>query len=638
MSAVVVTPCCCGGKQPNYLYHANKCVEYNQNPCVHACGECCEGVDPPVQISFCDWYLVGIGFTLPFNPLNCYFVEYRGCTYLINQTPDGPCPVEPPAGVYNEGTFKEVRAAGGNPCCPTTPPTGECVNDLIVEAFAQPDPWGVHQPVIISSLIGLCCNRPGTDVNLCYRPGEFLEEKYEVIDIDTTQEVGKCFERGNPDAPVGPCTAAGQDYLTKITKIEDTETFKPCDCSGNPGFLQYSRTFMKCYGSGECAGWYCPGFCDDDPGYADCVANRYDCTSDADPMDSYELTTLYKIIKAYTQYPCGGDGQPDCECAYYSDDAIRITFPLCYAIQAGLDPFDPADANAIKSLYMSKVEAFNICDEVCAVEVGTYGTQVVPCIKICGLYKVEIFSGSAGHVAAAINTKMNPEISAASLNSCFWFGYRQGVLACGGDPNVRPPYAPGDLIEVDRAEISTLDWKVRVFIKGYSPRFRFCASQTVSNPVFATSVAGVSVCMSTNAVSPAEWACGLRPNMAAVRNDCYYVPSDCPNGFQCQEPAPGNPADCSSAGTYPQFGEYSGAPPTYTPGYSTDFQNPCGTAWLDVNCKLWECTYPGATCAQCASGTAPIGCCDCSFGVGPPGCIGHTLQCSVPSNTTLSIT
>jgi hypothetical protein len=96
------------------------------------------------------------------------------------------------------------------------------------------------------------------------------------------------------------------------------------------------------------------------------------------------------------------------------------------------------------------------------------------------------------------------------------------------------------------------------------------------------------------------------------------------------------PSDCSSAGTYPQGGVYSGAPPVYTPGYSQDFGDPCGTDWLDSNCKLWACTSPGCSCDDC--GTCNV-CCDCSFGVpSPPGCIDHTLKCSVPSNTTLSIT
>lgn len=644
MSAIVITACCCSGKAPFFLYEATKCINYVQNPCIAACGNCCSGAEPPTTIKFCDWYLQKIGFTLPFSVLNCYFVEYQGCTYLINQTPIDVCPVTPPAGVYNEGEYKEVKVKGDNPCCPSTPPVGLCAEDLIVEDFPYSDPWGIQNPVTVSSTLGLCVFKPGSGSELCHRPGEFLADSWNLVNVDTTQQVGKCFERANPDTyPPIACSAAGNEYLLKNATIESTEDFEPCSCVGSPGSALYERTFLKCYGDGECGGWYCTGFCPEgdpsqDAAYAACIANRFDCTSDIDPLDSYTVSTQYNILKSYTSYPCEDD---DCECAYYSDDAVRISFPLCYATAEGLDPYDPADETAIKSLYVNKVEAFDPCDNVCSVDVGPLfgGIQPVSCIKICGPsgYKLQIFSGGAGDIAAAINGKFSPEISAASLNQWFWFGYRQGVFACGGDPNVRPPYGPGDLMVVDRAEIDIGGWRCYVYIKGYSPRFRYCATQSVSAPSGSTSVNGVAVCMSTNAVSPAEWAAGVRPSMAAVRNDCFYDPTLCGNQFVCEKPFGSSKTDCTSVGTYPQVGTLVGT--VYTPGYTSDFGDPCGTGWLDINCKLWACANQGCSCTDCENGNCPPPCCNCGFGVpSPPGCTDHTLKCSIPSNAVLTIT
>ena len=648
MSAIITSKCCCDEKVPFYLYEATKCVTYSQNPCITACGNCCSGDEPPTTIKFCDWYLQKIGFTLPFSALYCYFVEYQGCAYLINQTPLSVCPLTPPAGVYNEGSYLEVKLKGVNPCCPAAGPSGECTPDIIVEDFPYSDPWGIQNPVTVSSTLGLCVFKPGSGSELCHRPGEFLQDSWNLVNVDTSQQVGKCFERANADSyPPTICSAAGITYLKKNDTIQQTEDFDPCDCSGDPGFANYERTFLKCYGAGECGGWYCPGFCPEgdptaDADYADCVANRFDCTADIDPLDSYTVSTLYKIIKSYVTYPCGEEGPlPPCECAYYSADAIRISFPLCYATAAGYDPTDPADDAAIEALYMAKVETFDPCDEECLVNVGPLfgGIQSVSCIKICGAsgYKLQIFSGGAGDIAQYINDKLNPDISAASLNQWFWFGYRQGIGACGGDPNERPPYGPGDLMAVDRAEINTANWRCYVYIKGYSPRFRYCATQSVAAPSGSTSVNGVSVCMSTNAVSPAEWAAGTRPSMAAVRNDCYYDPTLCPDQFVCEKPAGFVKTDCTAVGTYPQVGTLVGT--VYTPGYTSDFGDPCGTGWLDLNCKLWACASEGCSCANCEAGNCPPPCCNCGFGVpGPPGCTDHSLKCSIPSNATLTIT
>ena len=645
MQAVLATLCCCGGGETSFLYEAIKCANYEQNPCVAECGNCCNGSEPPASIKFCDWYLQKIGITFPLQSGTCYVIEYRDCAYLLNIIPLGPCPGTPPAGVFNSGGLREIKSSGGQPCCPPSPPGGTCAPDLIVQGFPWADPWGIQTPVTISGNIQMCVFRPGTPSSapgLCHRPGEFMADSYNTVTVDTTQQVGKCFETANPDVNLGTCSPTGRNDFLKLNELRLEEQFNPCTCLGSPGVAKYIRTFRKCYSAGECAEWYCPGFCSssEDADYALCTANRADCTVIEDPVDSYELFTQYQIIKSSASYPCGNPGQPACECGYYSADAIRITFPLCYAVNAGYDPtsLDVGVQNAIKSLYIGKVEAYSACDSPCLANVGALygGVQSVACIKFCGEfgYNVQVFSGSAGHIADRINAKMNPTISAASLNQYFWFGYRQGTNACGGPANQRPPYGPGDLLEVDRAVVDIANWKCYVYIRGYSPRFRYCVNQVVSGTVGAQLV-GVSVCMSTNAVSPAEWAAGLRPSMAMVKNDCD-TPGACPPGIICRSTGVTTATDCQPVGTYPQGNTLVGT--LYTPGYVDTFGSPCGTGWLSSNCRRWACLDSGCSCSNCETGNCPDPCCNCGFGFPSTPCRNHTLQCSVPSNQLVSVT
>jgi hypothetical protein len=647
MRSILAAICCCFGKEPSLMYTATKCPNYSRNPCIYECGNCCDGVDPPEEIYLCDWYLAKIGVLFPLDPDLCYVIEYRGCAYVLKFKTE-PCPSVPPAGVFNEGTLLEIKAA--KECCPEDPPTGPCVPDLIVEGFPYADPWGIQADVTISGTIDMCVKRNGTwDIspNVCHRPGEFLDTLYATVSVDTTQLVGKCWEGENPDVATGNCTPSGAEYLNKVSELR-LESFNPCNCLGSPGDAIYLTTYLKCYEDGDCAQWYCNGYCpvgdpSQDAAYAACVANRFDCTTETDPLTSFELFTRYTLIKSNETYPCGGDGEPACECDYYEADALRITFPLCYAVNSGFDPTDPADTAAIHSLYMSKVEAFDYCEpSPCVVNVGAQfgGIMPVTCIRICGEfgYVVNVFSGGAGDIANKINSKLQPNITAASLNQWFWFGYRQGLNLCAPpspppDPNARPPYGPGDLIEVDRAVIDTANWKCYVFLKGRSPRFRYCVFQQVSAPVGSVNIGGTATCMSTNAVSPAEWASGIRPAMSMVRNDC---PAGCPPGVRCQKPVPVNQTDCTTIGSYPQGNTISGS--VYTPGYVQTFGSPCGTGWLDTGCKHWACTRDGCSCDDCDAGTCPPPCCNCSGGAPPTPCKDHVLQCDVASNHQVSIT
>jgi hypothetical protein len=351
-------------------------------------------------------------------------------------------------------------------------------------------------------------------------------------------------------------------------------------------------------------------------------------------MKSYDLDTRYTIIKSCKTY-YDPPNLNECECDYYEDDAIRISFPLCYATNIGLNPFNPAQQTAIKNLYLAKVQVRNFCDNPCYVTYGQFGSVPASCLDICpgeSNYHIDIFSGGAGEIAARINSKMGGKITAASLNQWFWFGTRQNTSACGGTPNQHPPYGPGDIMVLDRAVIDTAAWKVRVFIKGKSTRFRYCVSQVLGTNVSS----GRATCMSNNAVSPAEWAAGMRPFLVMVKTNAASTSP------RCQCPNAVNVIDCSSVGTYDEQTVMSGA--VVVPGYAEQFGSPCGSEWLLLGCKNYDCCYTsGCSCNNC--GTCQL-CCDCISPFGGsaiPNCpclpetISSSCGCSIPSNQQITI-
>lgn len=645
MSAIVTARCCCEEPPATSLYSASKCPSYDVNQCAAACGDCCSGVGTPSTIYFCDTYLSAIGFSPgSFNSLNCYYVEYLDCIYVIDIVSTGPCPTSPPyPEPYNVGGYHDIKVKGAQPCCRPSGPVVPCDNDIIVDAFPYSDPWGITNPVKVSGNMKACVIVSGTDYAICgSNQNEWMVGGPREVTHNTYQEVGKCWERNNPDVPIGPCdrSTGGAEYLNKFGMLNLNEQWDPCTCTGTPGGALYSRTVEKCYGVNECSGAKCWGYCDDPVNYNACVSfrNANDiCDGVSDPMKSYTLDTSYMIIKSCKTYY----DPPDlpCECDYYEDDALRISFPLCYATNAGLDPTDPSDHPAIKAMYQSKVSVENFCSSSCTAATG-WGTLPVSCIDICkgeGIdsYHLDIFSSSAGAIAAKINSKFGGKVTASSLaDRKFWFGYRQNTSACGGDPNTRPPYGPGDLMEFDRVEIDIAAWKARVYIKGKSTRFRYCVSQVLQT----NAVSGRATCMSSNAVSPAEWGQGTRPNLIMVKTNSVSQIN------RCECPSPATVTDCTSVGTYEQNTITSGM--VVVPGYTEQFQNPCGTEWLTLDCKTYACCQEnGCSCDDC--GTCSD-CCECvgSFGnPQPPNCPcdphvinqGIPCGCSIPSNQQLSI-
>lgn len=662
-TSAIVAACCCDG--PSRLYVADLCPNFFNNACFQGCRNCCDGPGIEKEIYLCDWWLSSeLGISTPLDPTLCYYIKYLDCVYVLRNTFTGNCPPKPGAGVWNEGTLHSIVTKGAEPCCRGKDPNpAPCQNDLIVEAFPYEDPWGTVYPVYVSGAVKMCTYDPAPDTinsRICWPAGEYRPETYNEVSVDTTQQIGKCFERGGPENwPAIQDCGGGLDTFNDYFKfelgddstIQGTEDYEPCDCSGEPGWCDYTASHLECYPAGDCPGWpcaSCPGA--GDPVYDACVAARNasdPCAGQTDPRASYTVRTLYKIIQAYEKYPCGDDIGTPCTCAYFKQDVLRISFPLCFAVEQGLDPFstNPATIADIKGIYLDLVQTQNGACDGCLVNTA-YGPEYVTCLQVCN-WLCQTFSGTAGHIAQKINDRFGGNITASSISpwgQYFWFGKRQSISDCGGGPNLRPPYSPGDLLYKHRAEIDTAAWKVYVYLKGWSPSFYYCAKQEVTAPA-GQLARGVAICMSTNTVSPAEWASGLRPNMEVVETSSSSTTDVCICPYNLAQ------TDCTTTGTYPQVGTTVGIPPSYVPGYKTDFGAPCTNDFLSTGCRIYGCEYPGATCDDCDNVTIPTECCDCSFGpfgggggspnnCSPPvqDCVDHTEKCNIPSNQALSIT
>ncbi len=639
VSAIVTAKCCCNGGGPgeDSLYTATVCEDYEIIcGCAESCGDgdCCGGplIEPTLYL--CGEYLQQIGFSpSSFSGSSCYLVKYRDCVYSINIISSTSCPQSPPyPQPFNVGSFYQIKPNSGS-CCNNPAPYQPCENDVVNVNFPYSDPWGVVNPVKISSNLKSCVFLPGTNYSVFGEPSEWMSGGPREVSHNTYQEVGKCFETQTADnIPSGPClcdrSAGGAVYFQKIGELRFSESWDSCSCIGFPGGCWYTKWVEKCYSVNECADSKCWGICDDPVALQDCIDFRNNndiCNCISDPIESYQLDTRYNIIKACKTYEIP---QGACECDYYEADAVRLSFSLCYATGGGYDPTNPSQHAAIKAFYENLVDI----QPCLGCSVGTpWGSQGATCISVCG-YTMYVYSGGAGEIAANINNRFCGKVTAASLNQWFWFGTRQGGNACGGDVSLRPPHAPGDVLEFDRVELDIGTWRARVFLKGKSTRFRYCVSQVLS----ASVTSGRATCMSSNAVSPAEWAAGTRPSLVMVKTNSVNSTIRC----KCPDPVPVQ--DCTSVGTYPQSSTVSGSPPVVTPGYGIDqLGSPCGNDWLQLDCSTWACC-PTAGCPCGTEDCQP--CCNCAFGASPvcdPPCIDHINQsscgCTIPSNQQITI-
>ena len=486
MSAITAASCCC--EPPGIIWWADICPEWFDSYC---CEPCCEsGV---TRIEFCEWYLKALGIPLPPDPDTCYVIGYQGCAFVLTNFYTAPCP--PPSPIYptNVGVLIATFPKGEEPCCRPDPsqaniepggiadlstgegpvilpPAGPC-EDTVAECYTYDDQFGTVHPVKVSSNATGCFNEWGVPYNL--RCDTNRPETYASMSVLMEQDVGLCYDRGTHSgvvilSPLSPNSTAGWYDYTKIEYAVCPDCFDALQC------------------------------CAEDPYPDPCASIPGLCSSEVDASESYYIETKYAVNQVL------GD--------YYIADALEIVFSACYAQQAGLDITDPADFAAIEALYFGKVTVTNIND--CTINTG-WGIKPATCIQVCD-YLINVYSGDAQDISDRITQRLNPLVTANWLNQWFWFGNRQGCFDCGDGPNVQPPASEGDYLFVDRIVINVPAFTVSVILTGRSQRWRACACQKLSPYSHAPYGTVQNAAVSTNTLSPAEYAAGTRYTMARV--------------------------------------------------------------------------------------------------------------------------
>lgn len=517
VSATTAYSCCC---DVTPLWYAERCDAFTENYC---CDTCCTG---PARIEFCAAYLVSIGVTLPPVPGFCVWIAYAGCLYeLIGIDPAYSCP--PGSGLYpiNVGTLYAITPLVGGDCCVPKPgghvPVGgipeelpesqieqatEPCEDVIAECYPFCDQFGTNggggdcAPVASSTptacyqkwgvpfvgLGGSPCGPGfpgGCDTVLCDR--DYPIRTYAPVTRTVLQRVGVCIPDMTQQVfgfPLVPGVSQGryQQIVTVDAECGDCQPMIDFCCP----------PFGPAQVPDPCATY--PNHCDGIP----------------DPKKSYTLDTSYSLVTA-----------PEAGCTDHVQDVLVVRFPFCLAVADGLDPFDPAQADAVRAFYLALTATVNYNDDPpCTVNTG-WGIIDSTCVTVCN-YLVNVFSGNAGHIADRINTRLAPFITASGIGGggqCFWFGNRQSCQECGGGPNVRPPSTPADRIEVDRAVIDTAAQQVYVYFRGRSTRYRACLRQRYE-PWDAVAIVD-QASISSGCLSPAEYSCGSRYAMLQVSED-----------------------------------------------------------------------------------------------------------------------
>lgn len=497
MSAITAASCCC--EPPGIIWWADICPEWFDSYC---CEPCCEsGV---TRIEFCEWYLKALGIPLPPDPDTCYVIGYQGCAFVLTNFYTAPCPPPSPTYPTNVGVLVATFPKGEEPCCRPDPsqaniepggiadlstgegpvilpPAGPC-EDTVAECYTEYDQFGTIYPVKVSSNATGCFNEWGVPYNI--RCDTNRPETYASMSVLMEQDVGLCYDRGTHSgvvilSPLAPNASLGWYEYTKLEYAVCPDCFDALQCCQDPPL---------------------PDPCASIPGL---------CSSEVDASESYSIETKYAVNQVL------GD--------YYIADALEIVFSACYAQQAGLDITDPADFAAIEALYFGKVTVTNIND--CTINTG-WGIKPATCIQVCD-YLINVYSGAAYHISDRITQRLNPLVTANSLNQWFWFGNRQGCFDCGDGPNVQPPASEGDYLFVDRIVINVPAFTVSVILTGRSQRWRACACQKLSP--YSPAPYGIvqNAAVSTNTLSPAEYSAGTRYTMARVYEPAGGTQSIC---------------------------------------------------------------------------------------------------------------
>lgn len=515
---------------PEKVWYALRCDDYFENEC---CPElvCCG----PNRIEFCENYLRKlINEQEPDLANYCYSFLYLNCVYILTGFELREC--DPSASTpqlpINEGSFMEKTASSGQSCCrptepPVIPPTGIEYEDTegnvnstasptvqangcettIVKCYGFKDQFGLVFPVEISSTIDLCVLQSGID-GKARTEGSVPIQKYENITKSIVEYFSFCNPDGNtPGTAARNCNqisppsgtppgrwAVPHWYLPK--KTGNTE-YKPCEET----IEYYSKIACPICLDNETYETGYRNICEEPEAQAEYV----------DQNESHEYITAYRVT-------------PSDPTDRYQSPCLKIYVPKCVYEQANGFRFTGCTTTDLNTGWGNSTGyVFNF----------TCGGQT---------HKINVFSGSAAHVADSINSLFNPIVSATALNPYFWFGTRQSCRQCGSGnnppcsgPNSRPPHTDvgNDIIVASGSTTPIFDSVSQTYVytlTGSSRRFTVCASQSAKcifdpleyDPGLIDTVCPevVNHCSSLNSLSMPEYAQNFRYVMSSQSIGC----------------------------------------------------------------------------------------------------------------------
>ena len=498
---------------PEKVWYALRCDDYFENEC---CPElvCCG----PNRIEFCENYLRKlINEQEPDLTNYCYSFLYLNCVYILTDFELREC--DPSASTpqlpINEGTFMEKTASSGQSCCrpsnpPVIPPTGndndgvptestpvltEITGTLspsdidcettIVKCYPFKDQFGLVVPVSINSTVNTCILKSGIDI-FTRTEGNVQVQDYQTVTRSISAFFKYCNPTGEePGTRARNCTPFGiganggyLDYFLPV--IEENTEYKPC------AETRQAYTFEAC-----------PIFCNNGvPSYYNnCDGDDYPYVNQ---IESYIFKTAYRVTPS----------DPEDR---YEADLLNIFVPACVYEQANGFRYDGYGTNDINTGWGPATTGY--LDFSCG------GKK----------HRINVFSGNAAHIAAAINSLFNPIVSATALNPYFWFYNRQSCFQCGSannppcsGPNTRPPFIAGDdtILNASAPVYNSTTQQYVYTLRASAKRYSACASQSaVCKPdpfEFGSSSSDFvcpsvrNHCRSTNTLSMAEYAQNYR--------------------------------------------------------------------------------------------------------------------------------
>lgn len=531
---------------PEKVWYALRCDDYFENEC---CPElvCCG----PNRIEFCENYLRKlINEQEPDLANYCYSFLYLNCVYILTGFELREC--DPSASTpqlpINEGSFMEKTASSGQSCCrptdpPVIPPTGndndgvpvettpvlteitgtfnppdiQC-ETTIVKCYPFKDQFGLIVPVEISSTIDLCVLQSGTEVTT-RTEGNVPILKFETI----TKSIVEYFKFCNPDG-VTPGTAA-----RNCNQISPPSGTPPGSWAFPYWYLPKETTNIEEKPCAETTEYYGQSAC------PICLNNetretgyRNICEDEGVPAEFTDQNESHEYLTAYRLSPSDPTDR-------YEADLLNIFVPACVYEQANGFRYIGYGTNDINTGWGPATTGY--LDFSCG------GKR----------HRINVFSGNAAHIAAAINSLFNPIVSATALNPYFWFHNRQSCFQCGlannppcSGPNTRPPFIAGDdYILASSAPVYNSTTQQYVYtLRASAKRYTACASQR-ARCIYDAAEGGpfssgnsdavcpevVNHCSSLNSLSMAEYAQNFRYVMSSQSAGCGTQPLTVDNGL-----------------------------------------------------------------------------------------------------------